>query len=114
MTVVDDRAHYFATATTLYHVQPIWESSGYEVTAYSIRTGLVEAATRKVAIGFSQKDKCDFVQSYLVCANNGEVVAFDLVSDTKKVVAKSNANPTIVQVSGNLGRCGNIFVFFFI
>lgn len=96
-----EKAHWFATVTTLYHVQPTWDASTVDVTAYNIKSGQIESATQKVPIGSSQKQSCDFVQSFIVCTNNGELIATDLVTGTKKVVTKASGKHRVVEVSGN-------------
>lgn len=95
----NDKAHYIATTTTLYHVQPNWDGSNVEVTAYNIKTGQIESNTRKLHVASSQKENCDFVQSFLVCMNAGEVTATDLTTGNKKVVAKTTSKAKIVNVS---------------
>lgn len=95
----NDNAHYFATPTTLYYVQPNWEQYSLEVTAYDIKSGQIDTTTRKINVASSQKQNCDFVQSFLVCLNAGEVTAIDLVTGSKKVVAKATSKPKIVNVS---------------
>lgn len=95
----NDKAHWFATSSTLYHAQPNWDTSSIEVTAYNIKTGQIEATPRRIPIGSSHKQNCDFVQSFLVCFNAGEVVATDLIVATKKVVAKSESKQKVVNVS---------------
>lgn len=98
-TNTDEKAHWFSTMTSLYHVQPAWDTSSVEVTVYNIKSGQVETATQRVPIGSSQKQSCDFVQSFLVCTNAGEVSAIDLVSGAKKIVAKASARHQVVDVS---------------
>lgn len=98
-TTSTDQPHYFATSTTLYHIQPDWNSSSVELTAYSIRIGQIEESTRKVAIGTNQQQNCGLVQSFVVCQIGGEIIAHDLVAETKKVIAKSSSKPIVVKVS---------------
>lgn len=97
-TTSNDRSHWFSTTSSLYHVQPNWSASTVEVTAYNIKTGQIETSTRPISTGSSQKRNCDFLQSFLVCLNAGEIVATDLVSTAKKVVANSANRHKIVNV----------------
>lgn len=100
--ISNDKAHWFATSSTLYHAQPNWDTSSVEVTAYNIKTGQIEATTRRIPIGSSQKQNCDFVRSFLVCSDAGEVIATDLILATKKVVAKATSRQKVVKVSHSL------------
>lgn len=111
-TVTNDKAHWFATSSTLYHVQPNWDTSSVEVTAYNIKTGQIEATTRRIPVGTSQKQNCSFIQSFLVCSNAGEVVAIDLALATKKVVAKTTTRQKVVDVSVNFGPFVLLKIFF--
>lgn len=106
-TTTNDKAYWFATSSTLYHVQPNWVTFSVEVTAYNIKTGQIEATARQIPVEFGQKQNCDFVQSFLVCSNAGEVVATDLVLATKKVVAKTTTRHSVVDVSGDFVVSGN-------
>lgn len=100
--VRDEKSYWFSTATSLYHVQPAWDTSMVEVTTYNIKTGHIETNTRKIPIGSGgvQKQDCDFVQSYLICTNAGESFAIDLASSgVKKSISKTSTRHKIVDVS---------------
>lgn len=104
------KSHWFSTTTTLYHIQPNWESSNAEITAYNIKTGQIDTVTQRIPTGSSQKQNCDFVQSFLVCSIGGEVLATDLLTGTKKVVTKSATRHQVVNVS--VGNCVVFHVYF--
>lgn len=97
--VRDEKSHWFSTPTSLYHVQPAWDTSSVEVTAYNIKTGYTETATPKIPIGTVQKQDCDFVQSFIVCSTAGESFAIDLMSGVKKSLSKTSIRHKIVDVS---------------
>lgn len=97
--VRDEKSHWFSTSTSLYHVQPAWDTSSIEITTYNIKTGHTESITRKIPVGTVRQQDCDFVQSFLVCTNAGESFAIDLMSGVKKGVSKTSARHKIVDVS---------------
>lgn len=94
-----EQSHWFSTPTTLYHAQPVWDSSNVEVTAYNIKTGQTEASTQKIQIGKAPKRDCDFVQSFLVCSNAEESYSIDLISSVKKIISKSTLRHEALRVS---------------
>lgn len=98
-SATNEKPHWFSTPSTLYHVQPDWKSSNVEIIAYNIKTGQIESTTRKIPVGTSQKQSCDFVQTFLVCSIGGEVVATDLLTSTKKIVAKASSGYKVIDVS---------------
>lgn len=100
--ISNDKSHWFATVTTLYHIQTNWNKASIEITAYNLKTGIVETTTREVLLGSSQKQNCDFVQSFLVCTVGAEVIAIDLMLVSKKVLANSITKHTVVQVNFNI------------
>lgn len=105
-----ETSHWFSTSSTIYHAVASWDASTVEVTAYNIKTGQTDAATRKIQIETVQKQDCDFVQSFLVCTTNaGSSFAVDLVSTIKKTISKSsmrhkavNGNEAAVQIDGKV------------
>lgn len=91
------KSHWFSTASTIYHIQS--DAWNVEITAYDIKTGQIETPTRKIPIGSTENQKCDFVQSFLVCSGSGEITVTDLLqSGTKKVLSKSSTHHTVVNV----------------
>lgn len=95
----DEQSHWFSTPTSLYHVQPAWDTSSVEVTTYNIKTGHTESTTRKIPIGTARKQDCDFVQSFMVCTNAGESFSIDLKSGAKKSISKTSTRHKVVDVS---------------
>lgn len=92
------KSYWFYAQSILYRVQQNWVARNLEITAYGLKTGHpIDLTPKKMPVTSSHEQNCGFVQNYLVCSINGEVSAIDLVSGTKKVVAKSTSKAEVVN-----------------
>lgn len=100
-------AHWFHRSSSLFQVVPSWENAVATVYEYNTKNGqILTANTKKVPLKTTRPEDCDFVDSFLVCSSNNEVLSVNLQTGASEVLAKTAERHRLLSVrEENLADC---------